>query len=357
MMASARVPTPAEDDPKARVTKKVKTREDDGDPPNTNMEETSSMATQANYREALLNTPGNIDGNDLYLDELKDAELSENRWYKDPEDEEEAIQRREGMIPIINISDKELEEWCNDWEHTVVVNVMGKKINFRVLENKINRDWARKGKVTITDLPRGYYVVKFHAVDDYRHVLFEGSWMVADHYLLVQRWRPNFLKSARRESKVAVWVRIPELPLELYNDKFFKRVGSALGVLLKIDRLTSIHSRGQFARICVQIDLNKPLVPQVEVRGELISLEYEGLHSVCFNYRIYGHRATACKLAVPATVVPEPQVAAGMSQNAVVMAADQGSTRADVDMQSENQVGEISALIEDHNKCGKSRYR
>lgn len=58
--ASARVPTPAEDDPKARVTKKVKTREDDGDPPDTNMEETSSMATQANYREALLNTPGNI---------------------------------------------------------------------------------------------------------------------------------------------------------------------------------------------------------------------------------------------------------------------------------------------------------
>lgn len=46
--------------------------------------------------------------------------------------------------------------------------------------------------------------------------------MVADHYILVQRWHPNFLNSAKTESKVVVWLRTPELPLELYNDIFLR---------------------------------------------------------------------------------------------------------------------------------------
>lgn len=68
--------------------------------------------------------------------------------------------------------------------------------------------------------------------------------MVADHYLLMQRWRPNFLKSATRESKVAIWDRIPELPLELYNETFLRRLGGSLGTFLKIDKVSSIHSKG-----------------------------------------------------------------------------------------------------------------
>lgn len=112
--------------------------------------------------------------------------------------------------------------------------------------------------------------------------------MVADHYILIQRWHLNFHKSAQKESKVAVRVRIVELPLELYNDKFFKRLGATFGILLKINRLTLIYLRGQFARICVEVDIAKPLIPQVEVRGEVIKLEYEGLYSVCFNCGVYG---------------------------------------------------------------------
>lgn len=29
-------------------------------------------------------------------------------------------------------------------------------------------------------------MVNFESVEDYRHVLFEGPWMVADHYMLIQ---------------------------------------------------------------------------------------------------------------------------------------------------------------------------
>ncbi|RYR33588.1 hypothetical protein Ahy_A10g048187 isoform C [Arachis hypogaea] len=48
--------------------------------------------------------------------------------------------------------------------------------------------------------------------------------------------------------------------------------------MLKIDRTTSIHSRGYFARICIEIDLRKQLVPRISVFGEVLNIEYEGLH-------------------------------------------------------------------------------
>ncbi|RYR13364.1 hypothetical protein Ahy_B04g070401 [Arachis hypogaea] len=68
--------------------------------------------------------------------------------------------------------------------------------------------------------------------------------MIAGHYLIVQRWKPFFLSSENVVKKIAAWIRIPNLPIELYNYRFLWRVSSAIGTMLKIDKATSIHSRG-----------------------------------------------------------------------------------------------------------------
>lgn len=95
-------------------------------------------------------------------------------------------------------------------------------------------------------------------------------------------------------TKVAVWIRIPRLPIELYTEKFLRRAGAKLGTMLKIDKLTSVHSRGQFARICVEIDLTKKLVSKLEVLGHILHLEYEGLHFTCFSCGRFGHKVHQC---------------------------------------------------------------
>lgn len=110
-------------------------------------------------------------------------------------------------------SDSELDKWSEPWKEALVVSLLGKKVNFRMLENKLQRDWARKGTIQITDLAKNFYVVQFSSKEDYKHALLEGPWMLADHYLLVQRWRPFFLTNATVERKVVVWVRFPELCL------------------------------------------------------------------------------------------------------------------------------------------------
>ena len=119
-----------------------------------------------------------------------------------------------------------------------------------------------------------------------------------DHYLLVQSWRPLFKPIEREVQKVVVWVRIPNLLAELYNQKFLWRVGSKLGTMLKIDNLTSIHSRGRFATICVELDLRRELIPSFTTLGRDFLVEYEGLRLICFNCGKYGHEVQSCPSSV-----------------------------------------------------------
>lgn len=98
-----------------------------------------------------------------------------------------------------------------------------------------------------------------------------------------------------RTRKVAVWIRIPHLPIELYSKTFLQRIGIALGNFLKIDRLTSIHSKGRFTRICVEINLDKLLESHIIVRNYPLYIEYEGLHAIYFRCGHFGHKKDQCR--------------------------------------------------------------
>ncbi|KAL4287132.1 hypothetical protein AHAS_Ahas19G0155600 [Arachis hypogaea] len=192
----------------------------------------------------------------------------EDRWYKDDLED-----RPFDLCPTIPVSKEEFEDWCKLWRNALIIKFLGKRVGLAFLEQRLQRDWVKKGMIHVIDMDCDYFLIHFSDEEDYSHALLEGPWMIAGHYLIVQRWRPFFLKSEHHVRKIAVWVRIPNLPIELYNYRFLWRIGSAIGHMLKIDRNTSIHSRGRFARICVEIDLAKKLVPRISVLGSELNIE------------------------------------------------------------------------------------
>nr|KYP45940.1 hypothetical protein KK1_032500 [Cajanus cajan] len=110
--------------------------------------------------------------------------------------------------PKISVSQEKFEEWCSPWKKTLVINVLGKKISFKAIENKVHRDWVKSGAVRIIDIPNDYFLVQFLAEEDYWHALYEGPWMIADHYIVVQRWHLFFNITDSKIRKVAAWIRI-----------------------------------------------------------------------------------------------------------------------------------------------------
>lgn len=88
---------------------------------------------------------------------------------------------------IVQTSDDEFAQWCAPWKGSLVVHVWGTQVGFKMLEYKLQKDWAKVTKICIVNMPDGFFLVQFTTIDYYKCALFNGSWMVANHYLFVHR--------------------------------------------------------------------------------------------------------------------------------------------------------------------------
>ena len=93
---------------------------------------------------------------------------------------------------------------------------------------------------------------------------------------------------------MAVWVRFPELPIEFYDATVLIQIGSAIGHVLRIDSFTSSGIRGSYARLCIQVNLDKPLINTMEVGRLKQKVMYERKSSLCFYCGRLGHKHESC---------------------------------------------------------------
>ncbi|XP_058764722.1 uncharacterized protein LOC131638194 [Vicia villosa] len=206
--------------------------------------------------------------------------------------EEEVIRGYE--CPKFIFSAEEEERMQRPWRRGVIVKLLGRRIGYKALENRLNQMWVRKGVISIIDLSNDYYLVAFSHEDDKKAAMANGPWFIYDHYLTVKDWKPNFQPDCDTISEVAVWVRIAGLPIEYYCPKALTRFGNRIGRAIKIDRTTTKQERGKYARICVAVNLAKPLLGMFQIDGSSYKIEYEGLHLLCLVCGRYGHYKEGC---------------------------------------------------------------
>ncbi|KAI5679996.1 hypothetical protein M9H77_01223 [Catharanthus roseus] len=53
-----------------------------------------------------------------------------------------------------------------------------------------------------------------------------APWIILDHYLSVSKWRPNLHPSMEDVSSTMVWILLPELPIESFNEELLLRIGN-----------------------------------------------------------------------------------------------------------------------------------
>ncbi|KAI9084290.1 hypothetical protein K1719_033797 [Acacia pycnantha] len=166
---------------------------------------------------------------------------------------------------------------------------MGRQPSYGFMVKKLKQIWERKGNIDIFDLENDFYLINFQHMDDYMEALTGGPWVITDAYLSVARWKPDFSPKNERIESVVAWVRFPDLPVPLFDKKFLLNLGNSIGKAIRLDVHTAQRARGKFARMCVELDLTKPLVPEFEVNGQILSVAYESMNLLCNKCGWYGH--------------------------------------------------------------------
>lgn len=221
------------------------------------------------------------------------------REYEDDTDDDvdEEAENEDG--PRVLFTRKEKLQIRAPWRESLIVKLYGRALEYRLFRAKLNDLWNPKGNMKCVDVGHGFYIVSFECREDRSKVIREGPWFVNGRFLTIRMWEPNFQPSQAKFSAVALWLRLPELPWEYYNPWSLRKITEAIGPLLRVDGYTAMAERANFARVCVQLNTDKPLPKSIRIGDRKQSIQYEGINTLCFECGIIGHRRDLCPTLHP----------------------------------------------------------
>ena len=214
----------------------------------------------------------------------------------DEEEEDEPLEDGEVVIKFPRTLKQKIRAlWCT----SLIVKVFGQSVGYVFLVNKLENMWKSSGNFSCVDLGLGFFLIRFESKEGFEEVLKGGPWFIGEHFLLLRPWVPNFRASEASVSSIAVWVRLPELSVEYYHKDSLFQIGSGLGLVLRVDFNKAAGTWGKFARLCIQIDIDKPLTRTVRVGKTRLAVIYEGVSLLCFHCGKIGHRREWCPIRTP----------------------------------------------------------
>ncbi|KAL4309737.1 hypothetical protein GQ457_01G012650 [Hibiscus cannabinus] len=170
-------------------------------------------------------------------------------------------------VPTIDFSDRVQHLALKSMDLTLVVKVLGRRIGYNTLHNRIYGIWKPSRPIKLIDIENDFFLVKFSDRNDY-------------------------LKAS--PSRLMAWICLPGLPLTLYKRSFLETIGNQIGSVIKVNFQTDNGCWGRFARLAVSLNLRRPLVSKLIINGRTQIVEYESLPTVCFHCGIYGHLKDIC---------------------------------------------------------------
>ncbi|CAN1158501.1 hypothetical protein LINPERHAP2_LOCUS22176 [Linum perenne] len=175
------------------------------------------------------------------------------------------------LCPVIAFSEEEIQSFYKPWSKALVVKVLEKAFSFPVTRRRLESLWARAGRIQVTDMANSFFLVRFSEEDDYQRALFKGPW------------------------KMAV-----------------ERIGNHIGRTIRLDLATAEGARARYARVCIEVDLSKPLLGKYVIEDRVYLIEYESLDNICYSCGMYGHKVAGCsKIVIPAPT-PPPEKESGV---------------------------------------------
>lgn len=144
------------------------------------------------------------------------------------------------------------------------------------------------------------FIVEFGSKHDLDRILDGSPWRVGNKAVLIQKFDPSLRPTDVKFDKLAVWIRIHNLPFGLMNKKWGMELAGKVGTEVKVEVDAQDRAWGPFLRARVSIDLSKPLLRCVSIFSvkrqtqEWYDVRYEKIPSYCYSCGIIGHSSLEC---------------------------------------------------------------
>lgn len=106
----------------------------------------------------------------------------------------------------------------------------------------------------------GFFVFKFMVEKDYWCAKSQGPWIISGSFLFLGDWKPKFRPLFKSLSSTFLWIRLPNLLVEYSMKEKLEEIGNNIGQIKCIDHKYTNLQLAPFAHICVQIDLQTPII-------------------------------------------------------------------------------------------------
>ncbi|KAH1097354.1 hypothetical protein J1N35_014275 [Gossypium stocksii] len=89
-------------------------------------------------------------------------------------------------IPSLTFSDRVSQFIYRKMSLTVIVKLLGRRIGFNALNNRVSTSWNLKNLFQLMDLENDFFLVWFQNKDNLDWVIFWGPWVIFGHYLFMR---------------------------------------------------------------------------------------------------------------------------------------------------------------------------
>ncbi|KAI0499488.1 hypothetical protein KFK09_017692 [Dendrobium nobile] len=204
---------------------------------------------------------------------------------------------------VVKLNSKKEMDNCIKLKKSLVIKFFGDNVPFHVISLELRRQWGRYGKFHLTQLGLGWVLCAFEDLDTLEEIIDSGPWYVNGNIVGMDRWTVVFSPSSFEGLTAPIWIQMPNLPLQCWDEFNVCRIASMVGTLYLIDGNMFQWSRREFLGHLKE-DCSKRVSPSIltkpamgnqvneDVLVEATKLKHKGLKAITNNGnngREYGH--------------------------------------------------------------------
>ncbi|KAL2938353.1 hypothetical protein RDABS01_021802 [Bienertia sinuspersici] len=200
---------------------------------------------------------------------------------------------------MVTIDMDDIEDEITYWSSAMICFVLGANPPLPVMSGFCNRIWGKKGLDKVSMVGRGLFLVRFNTFEQC-HKALTGDPQFFDYKpLIMKQWSPDIELHKENVKTVPIWIRMPNLDLKYWGQGCLHKLGDIIGTTLKVDNVTMNKDRLSYARILVEVELDKELPNYIRFQNEKglpvqQNIEYEWRPTFCTVCKKYGHPSDKC---------------------------------------------------------------